>query len=251
MPGHLSRSRAALAELALLLLPGLPAYLWLWPRVKGSAALIAEIAVLLYFLAGSLFIGLRRWSLGELGLNRRGVGLSLACGLALVLGRTLVLLGVSIPFFRQHITPLQMAFDVVYLFALVGFVQELLIRGLLYRALEEWRGPRAAIWGSALAFGLYHIGQGPLGALGGLIYGLVFGAIRWRAGGIVGLAFVHGLVDITGLWMLPTTGIAGLGRPQILHPLWVLLGCALILAVPLYLWWLHPRCERSGAPASH
>ncbi len=31
------RSQTALAEVALMFLPALPAYLWLWPNVEGTA----------------------------------------------------------------------------------------------------------------------------------------------------------------------------------------------------------------------
>jgi hypothetical protein len=113
------------------------------------------------------------------------------------------------------------------------------------RALDEWRGARLAIWGSALAFGLYHVGgQGPLVGLGGFIIGVIFGAIRWRAGGIVGLILVHGLVDITAMEMLPSMSIQEIGRPQVVHPILVILGYVLIVAIPLYLWRLHPSIER-------
>lgn len=85
-------SIAALAEVAIMFLAAIPAYVWLWPNVKGTAWLMpVQVAVYLYFLAGCLLIGLRRWSLSQLGLNRQGVGLSLICGggfiAAWILGR--------------------------------------------------------------------------------------------------------------------------------------------------------------------
>jgi len=90
-------SLGALAEVVLLFTPAVPAYLWLWPAVSGTRWLTSvQVGVYLYFLAGSLAIGLRRWSLSQLGLNRRGILLSLACGLAFILGRTLVLLGTNL-----------------------------------------------------------------------------------------------------------------------------------------------------------
>jgi membrane protease YdiL (CAAX protease family) len=30
----------------------------------------------------------------------------------------------------------------------------------MYRALDEWRGTRLAIWGSSLGFGVFHLGHG-------------------------------------------------------------------------------------------
>ena len=79
------RSLTALGEVAIMFLPSLPAYLWLWPRVSGTLWLMpVQIAFYLYFLAGALFIGLRRWTPSELGLNRQGIGLSIICGLILL-----------------------------------------------------------------------------------------------------------------------------------------------------------------------
>ena len=48
----------------------------------------------------------------------------------------------------------QLIGDIVFYFALVGFIEELLFRGVIYRACDEWRGARWAIWGSALLFGV-------------------------------------------------------------------------------------------------
>ena len=74
-------SQTALAEVALLFLPALPAYLWLWPNVEGKAWLMpVQVVVYVYFLAGCLLIGLRRWNLDQLGLNRKGLELSLLGG---------------------------------------------------------------------------------------------------------------------------------------------------------------------------
>jgi hypothetical protein len=134
--------------------------------------------------------------------------------------------------------------DVLFYVGAVGVTEELLFRGLIYRALEDWRGRRRAIWGSALGFGLYHVGgQGPLGLIAGLLMGVIFGAIRWRAGGIAGLIVVHGLTDVTSLIMLPTLNPQDFGRPDIASPTLLVLGYALILAVPVYLWKFHPHVE--------
>jgi len=216
--------------------PHVPACLW--PSVSGTAWLKpVQLAVYMYFLAGTLLIGLRRWDLDQLGLNRKGIGLSLACGLAFVVGRILVVVATDLPWKLQPITLERIVYDVAFYFGLVGLIEELLFRGLMYRALDEWRGARLALWGSALVFGLYHTGgQGPLGGLGTFITGVVFGAIRWRAGGILGLIVAHGLADVTSTWLLPGFNIQLLSRPQIVHPTLLILGYGLILGVPVYLW---------------
>ena len=101
---------------------------------------------------------------------------------------------------------------------------------------------RWAIWGSSLGFVFWHLfGQGPLVGVAMLLYGLIFALMRWRAGGIFGLVVVHGLIDFSALLLLPDLNVTALARPNISHPLMLLLGLALIAFSPLYLWKVHPR----------
>jgi len=86
---------SALLEVGLMFLPAIPAYLWLWPRLEGAAETVVQSLTYLYVLAGTLVIGLRRWSLGQLGLNRNGLWLSALCGLAVLSGRLLIILAVD------------------------------------------------------------------------------------------------------------------------------------------------------------
>jgi membrane protease YdiL (CAAX protease family) len=245
---------AALVEVGIMFLPGIPAFFWLWPALSHAEGpnvretpwiTWVQVVVYFYLLAGCLLIGLRRWSLAQLGLNRNGLGLSLLCGLAIFAGRTLVVLAVRWPRGPEPLTLPRVAGDILFYFGLVGLIEELIFRGLVYRALDEWRGARWAIWGSTVGFVLFHVGwRSPLQGLGAFIIGLIFAVIRWRAGGIVGLILTHGLIDVGALWMLPELRLEELGRPEITYPGYLLLGCALILVVPLYLWHLHPRVEQ-------
>jgi membrane protease YdiL (CAAX protease family) len=243
MKNRLPPGLTALLEVGVMFLPAIPAYLWLWPNVNGTSAWIANSLSDLYAIAGSLVIGLRRWKWSELGWNRKGFWLSLACGLAIVAGRTLCILAIDWGLPPPQLSALRLLGEFLFDFALVGVGQELLFRGLIYRALEDWRGTRWAIWGSSLCFGLWHLGGGPLMIVATGLYGLVFALIRWRAGGILGLILVHGLVDFTALLLLPNLDVVSLGRPNIPHPAWMTLGLALIIAVPIYLWLIHPRAE--------
>jgi membrane protease YdiL (CAAX protease family) len=242
---HLPRGLAALLETAILFLPAIPAYLWLWPNVSGVWQEAAQSLVYLYVLAGSLFIGLRRWNIGELGFNRQGIGLSLACGALLIAGRTLVILAVD-----WHADPSQpgigrLLWELLFYFGLVALSEELLFRGLIYRAFDDWIGVKWAVWGSSLAFMLWHIfGQGPLVGLAMLFYGLVFALMRLRAGGIVGLILVHGLIDFSAARLMPDVDVLSLGRPDVPRPLWLILGLGLILAVPILLWKGFPRSNQ-------
>ena len=135
---------------------------------------------------------------------------------------------------------------------MVGFIEELLFRGLIYRAFEEWGGTRLAIWGSAMAFGLYHLGgQGLLGFLGTAILGLIFAVIRWRAGGIVGLILIHGMIDILAIEIQTPLDPQQLHQVQIEQPLLVVLGYLLLLGPVLYLWKLHPKAKSSMDGSDH
>jgi membrane protease YdiL (CAAX protease family) len=188
-------------------------------------------------------IGLRRWSLNELGVNRNGLGLSLACGLALLTGRLLAILSIDFNLEPPYLTLTGMVGDILFYFLLVGLVEELLYRGLVYRALDEWLGVRWAIWGSSLGFGLWHIfGQGPLIGIATLLIGLIFALIRWRAGGILGLIVIHALWDLQAVWLVASSNadILTVIPPTIPHPILLTVGLALMLLVPIYLWKVSP-----------
>ncbi len=239
-----SPSMTALIQVGALFLPGIPAYIWLWPNVTGDAKTIVNVLVYLYFLAGTLLIGLRHWNLNQLGLNRRGVGVSLICGSVTIVVMILGRLAINLPMEPPPMTIERLVFDLAFYFGLVGFIEELLFRGLIYRALEELHGTRLAIWGSAIAFGVYHIGwQGLLGGLGTGLIGILFGAIRWRAGGIVGLILAHGLYDVIAVEFWPNVNAAQLQVGEINRGL-AIIADVLILGTIVYLWKLHPLVER-------
>jgi protein-S-isoprenylcysteine O-methyltransferase Ste14/membrane protease YdiL (CAAX protease family) len=228
---------AALLEIALWFLPAIPAYLWVWPNISGKAEDAFQLVAYAWFLAGALWIGLRRWRPTELGLNTRGLGLSLFYGVILIAGRSLVILAVDWGQPAPTFTPLQIIGKALFYFLAVGLSEELLFRGLIYRALLDWRGMHWAVVGSSLAFGLWHVfGQGPLVGIAMVFYGLIFALLRYRAGGILGLVIVHGLIDFSAVLLMPSLDVASLGYPAIPRPAWMLLGLALILLLPLLLW---------------
>ena len=238
---RLPRGAQALVEVGLLFLPGIPAYLWIWPNVENTDWLKpVQVLVYLYLGAGCVIIGRRRWSWDQLGLNRNGIGISLICGVVLIAGRILVTLSVVWPIGPTPITIGQLIGDMVFYFALVGLIEELLFRGVIYRALDEWRGTRWAIWGSAVMFAVYHVGWQGIAAIGMLLFGVIFAVMRWRAGGIVGLIVVHGWMDVIATIMLPDMDILQLGRPTLSSPAMLIAGYALILITPIYLWKFYP-----------
>jgi membrane protease YdiL (CAAX protease family) len=247
------RAIIALIEVLLLFLPGIPAYLWLWPNVEGTHwQQSVQIIVYLYFLIGCLIIGLRRWNLDQLGLNRQGLWISLLSGFSILLGRYLVYIATSLPVSLQPFSLSRLAGEFAFYFGMVGFIEELLFRGLIYHAFEEWGGIRLAIWGSTIAFGLYHLGgQGLLGFIGTSILGLIFAVIRWRAGGIVGLILVHGMIDILAIEIQTPIGPQQLQQVQIEQPLLIVLGYLLLLGPVLYLWKLYPKAKPSMDGSDH
>jgi membrane protease YdiL (CAAX protease family) len=228
-------------EILLLFSPALPAYLWLWPNVSGTEWFVpVQVVVYFYLLGGTLLIGLRRWNLGQLGLNRQGLVLGVICGISIVIGRELAYFATDLPVEFHPFAISRLAGEVAFYFGLVGFIEELLFRGLIYRTLEEWRGTRLAIWGSAIAFGLYHIAwQGPLGFVGTALIGLILGVIRWRTGGIPSLILTHGLIDLLAVEFQPPIEALEIDKVRVDQPFLILLSYVFLLGPVIYLWKFH------------
>jgi membrane protease YdiL (CAAX protease family) len=244
---RLQPGASALLWVGLMFSPAPFFYLWFWPVVRGGDwEHWSMVVVYFYFLAGTLAIARPRWSLAELGVNRQGIGLSLICGAVFALAVYIGLQGTNLPPAPRLPTPLLLIGDIAAYFGQVGPIEELLFRGLIYKALLDWRGLRWAIWGSALAFGFYHVGRsGLVAALAISLIGLVWGLIRWRAGGIVGLFLIHATYDTVSryLWPAPMpddpTAVV-----QITNRIYPMLADVIFLGLIVYLWRLHPLLER-------
>lgn len=239
-------------EIGIMFIPAIPAYLWIWPNLSGTNLWVFQSLAYGYILAGTLYIGLRRWRWEQLGIIRRGIGLSLFCALVILAGRWLIVISVDLGLDSPQYSPLELVGNILFYFGLVALVEELLFRGLIYQALDEQLGARGAIWGSSFAFALWHlVGQGPLVGAVAFFFGLLFALIRWRAGGIIGLILLHGLFDLETVLMVADSNQAVLnaGSPALLHPGMMLLGLALLLLLPFYLWLIHPRLWRVSEPA--
>ena len=237
---RLSSAQSALLAIGALFLPGIPAYLWLWHWVDAHPEWNTPIqsAVYVYFIACTLFIGLRRWNWDQIGINRKGIGFSIACGAVLIVARTLALLCTNIPLAWQ-LTPLdRLIGDAFFYLALVGVGEELLFRGVMWRALEEWRGTRWAIWVTTLGFGVWHIyGRGIAGFGVGILFGIYFGAIRWRAGGIVGLIVAHALIDLSAVAIVPDLRLSYLlTQVQVVNSGLAILCEVTFVGLLIYLW---------------
>ncbi len=238
---------SALLEIGLLFLPSIPALIWLWPSLEGARLNdLVQSLVYVYFFCGVVVIGRRRWSWDQLGLNRGGIILSLACGSVLVVERLLANIILGLPLALRPFDPSRLAWEVFFYFALVAFVEELLFRGLLFRVLENRRGAALAVIGSALGFAVWHIGWAGPFIVAHFLIGLLLGLIRWRAGSIPGLIIIHGLFDLLSVEMQTLPGISSLD--QLLHlrvvqPAAGIVGDILMLAVLIYLLWGYPRLQ--------
>ena len=247
----LNPSLQSLLEIGLMFLPAIPAYLWAWPNLEGVGLDVFQTLVYLYVIAGTVWIGRRRWSWEQLGVNRQGLWLALGCTLALLAARLLIILGIEWDIHPVSLTGWGLAGRLLFYFGLVGVGEELLFRGLVYRLLEDWpgarHGTRLAIWGSSFGFMLWHIfGQGPLVGFATLLIGLLFALIRWRAGGIVGLIVLHGLWDLQSVLLVAESNAEIIDGLEVTfsNPAMVWLGTALLVLVPVYVWLLHPRLAR-------
>jgi membrane protease YdiL (CAAX protease family) len=247
---QLHPSLSALIEVGTMFLPAIPAYLWVWPHIEGVSFWIFQSLVYVYVFIGTLFIGLRRWRLPELGININGIGLSLVCAVFILAGRLLIIRSVDLGLSPPQYSCSELIWGVLFYIGLVALVEEFLYRGLVYHALDELLGTRWAIWGSSLGFLLWHIfGQGPIVGLTAFFFGLIFALLRWRAGGILGLILLHGFFDLETFLLVSDSsqeilGAIDTGQPEMINPILIFLGLGLMLFVPLYLWLLHPRMVR-------
>ena len=233
----MSRSTTALAWLALLFLPALPAYLWVWPRLDGREEDAFQVLTYLYLLLGGLLIT-RLWgSPAAIGFTRTNFWPGLLAGLLYTGGVVLGLLATNLARFAPPALLPAFIWQVFFYFILVGLTEEWIFRGLLYTALEEWHGASLAILGSAVMFGLYHLpSQGGRGFLATMIFGLFAALVRQRTGSFLALIFIHGLYDILVISLLPAGLPPGLAGLHIDQPLLILLADSLFLGSFIYIW---------------
>ena len=92
--------------------------------------------------------------------------------------------------------------------ALVGFVEEMIFRGLLFRALLKKDGPRAAIIVSAVTFGIGHIvnllagmatAKNLMMIVFAVAWGFVFTMVYYKSGSLLHCILVHAVVDILSM----------------------------------------------------
>lgn len=89
--------------------------------------------------------------------------------------------------------------------ALVGFVEEMIFRGFLFRAMLEKDGPKAAVIVSAVTFGIGHIvnllagmatAENLLMIVFAIAWGFVFTMVYYKSGSLLPCIIAHAVVDV-------------------------------------------------------
>ena len=97
--------------------------------------------------------------------------------------------------------------------ALVGFVEEMIFRGFLFRALLKKDGPKVAVIVSAVTFGIGHIvnllaGMATLENLIMIVFavawGFVFTMVYYKSGSLLGCIAAHAVVDVLSVLSMET-----------------------------------------------
>jgi membrane protease YdiL (CAAX protease family) len=84
----------------------------------------------------------------------------------------------------------------------VAVAEEVLLRGVLWSAAEQWRGTVAALVLTTAAFGLLHVPLYGWDALPlDLAVGLLLGGLRMATGGWGSAAVAHTVADLAGWWL--------------------------------------------------
>lgn len=168
--------------------------------------MIQEAAVLGLLLP---FLYLRGWTLQRIGLNASlldsAIGLLLAFGSGILDSLILAIAGSIWPDLiaaAEHpnfVTPGFSAGTVLAASALNGLFEELFLCGYVITLFKGRGGIWMAINISVAIRLSYHLYQGPIGVLGAVPFGLVFGYFYARTGRLWPLVFAHALVDFLSL----------------------------------------------------
>ena len=106
--------------------------------------------------------------------------------------------------FERHYTGAELWYAIGSM-ALVGFVEEMLFRGFLFRALLKKDGPKAAVIVSAVTFGIGHIvnllaGMATMKNLLMIVFaiawGFVFTMVYYKSGSLLPCILAHAVVDV-------------------------------------------------------
>ena len=132
---------------------------------------------------------------------------------------------------------------------LVGYVEEMLFRGFLFKALIPKNGIVAAVIISSVTFGMGHIvnlltGQGNLETIVQIIYavslGFLFTLVFYKSGSLFPCIASHSLIDVFSRFAVPSEAV---------DRIYVIAAIILAVAYSVYLWKLkdEKRGQDSGA----
>jgi membrane protease YdiL (CAAX protease family) len=186
---------ATAAARSWLLLAGLAGAVGLRVAVGGDRVAASVPAALLFVAALLALVGAAGWRPGRLRMWHVTVGV---LGAAVLVAAWWLGSGV-----RLHpmagVAALAWWSPVV---VAVAVAEEALLRGALFGALLEWRGPRLALAVTSVAFAVMHIPMYGIGAVPlDLAVGLWLGGLRLLTGTWTAPAFAHALADLAGGWL--------------------------------------------------
>ena len=193
---------------------------WLRKAIEASALILATRVVLTPFPMGflslpaflpaiytlilsglTIYIAYRRIEAGDVRLSKGKRSLRFQASLGLASGS---LVGTA-EFFILKPSPIlpgasiaeTIAYAAIVLGLMVGFVEELMFRGLLQASLERLLPPWQAIGATSVIFGLMHVGwMNPLEVLLAYGAGIVFGYLAKATGSLVAPMLAHGFGNL-------------------------------------------------------
>lgn len=210
--------------------------LWITGAIGGAETAVLPLGALGLI---SWFIGVRWYGVAGMGL-RGHRPLYASIGFA-VLGWVafLVLRLATVRFFGVGSSAV--AFFTTLLFEALAV--QLWAFGLVFRAVADWRGPLTAAIASGILFGMVGITffqESFISSTNALLYfsiwGILYGVIRLRTGGIGGMVIVQGLQSFTAWTVLVADSPPAASQ---LNSLYLLAG----IAYALIIWRLWPKTE--------
>ncbi len=175
------------------------------PFTDASLILLIATELVLGSLA-LVVLRARRYAIAELLPTPTALGCAMGVGLYVVIelawGAVSQLFSAT-DFARQPLTDMvaqrQVTMPVIIALSMVnGLYEETFLLGYLQRGFLA-AGPSLAIGLSVLVRVLYHLYQGPLGALSVLVYGVIVSVFYWRTGRLWPAVFAHTLADALAL----------------------------------------------------
>jgi membrane protease YdiL (CAAX protease family) len=152
---------------------------------------------LLYLVLSLASLATGRWkfSFKSIGVTSQGISRGLAYAAIVLLVTLAFILLLQLPVLLVPFSPALLSPVLFYLAVALG--EEIWFRGLMFQGFFQWKGPVTAVVCSVLVFGLFHVPlQGWYGVALALSMGLPFAVVRLRTNNIIGLIFVHWLIDL-------------------------------------------------------